>query len=150
MFLHNLWPCLILTNSLKWNLNRKKVRHFAKGSKLGNTLLTRLRLTRSDLNLHKFTIGLVETSECLCHANKESSLHYLIECFLYSGELQTLFNLVEHYIPNFPQLNKSKKYEILVNGINNENPDLYYTNISISIAVQHFIFKRKRFSDKIF
>ena len=109
-----------------------------------------LRLTRSDLNLHKFTIGLVETSECLCHANKESSLHYLIECFLYSGECQTLFSLVEHYIPNFLQLNKSKKYEILVNGINNENPDFYYTNISISIAVQHFIFKTKRFSDNTF
>ena len=135
---------------LKMELKPKKIRHFAKGSKLGNTLLTRLRLNRSDLNLHKFTIGLVETSECLCHANKESSLHYLIECFLYSGERQTLFNLVEHYIPNFPQLNKSKKYEILVNGINNENPDFYYTNISISIAVQHFIFKTKRFSDNIF
>ena len=78
-------------DQLKMELNPKKVSHFAKCSKLGNILLTRLRLDRSDLNLHKFTIGLVETSECLCHANKESSLHYLIECFLYSGERQTFF-----------------------------------------------------------
>ena len=110
-------------------------------------VLTRIRLDRSDLNLHKFTKGISETPECLCHANKESSLHYLIECFLYSGERQTLYNLVEHYIPKFLQLTKSKKYEILVMGINTDNPDYYFTNTKISIAVQHFIFATKRFSD---
>ena len=67
---------------LKIELKPKKIRHFAKGSKLGNTLLTRLILTSSDLNLHKFTNVIVETSECLCHANKVSSLHYQIEFFL--------------------------------------------------------------------
>ena len=120
---------------LKNDLKPKKLRHFSKGSKLGNTLLARIRLNRSDLNLHKFTIGLVDTSECLCHAKKESSIHYLIECFLYSGERQTLFTLVEHYIPNFNLQNKTTKFEILVNGINIENPDFNNTNTSISIAV---------------
>ena len=79
---------------------------FSKGSKVGNTLLTRLRLNRSDLNLHRFTIGLSESAECSCLAKKESSIHYLTECFLYTGERQTLYALVEHYIPNFS--NKSK------------------------------------------
>jgi hypothetical protein len=83
----------------------------------------------------------------LCHAKNESSLHYLIDCFLYSGERQTLFNLVEHYIPNFNQLNKAKKYEVLVNGIHADNPDYNATNTTISISVQNFIFKTKRFSD---
>ena len=135
---------------LKNDLKPKKLRHFSKGSKLGNTLLARIRLNRSDLNLHKFTIGLVDTSECLCHAKKESSIHYLIECFLYSGERQTLFSLVEHYIPNFNLQNKITMFEILVNGINIENPDFNNTNTSISIAVQHFIFKTKRFSDNTY
>ena len=70
-----------------------------------------------------------------------------MDCFLYSGERQTLFNLVEQYIPNFPQLNKSKKYEILVIGSNTDNPDYNFTNTKISIAVQNFIFTTKRFSD---
>ena len=123
---------------LKKEIKPNRIKHFSKGSKLGNTLLTRIRLQRSDLNLHKFIIGLSESSECLCHAKNESSLHYLIDCFLYSGERQTLFNLVEHYIPNFNQLNKGKKYEVLVIDYNS-------TNTTISISVQHFIFKTKIF-----
>ena len=65
----------------------------------------------------------------------ESSIHYMIDCFLFSGERQTLFNLVEHYIPNFKNLNKSKQYEVLLMGINTNNPDFNYTNTNISIAV---------------
>ena len=119
----------------------------SKGSKIGNTLLTRVRIERSYLNLHKFTIGHSESPECLCHAKNESSVHYLIECFLYTGERQTLFNLVEHYVPKFLQLNKTQKYEVLVMGILPDNTDYIQTNTTISIAVQNFIFKTKRFSD---
>ena len=68
-----------------------------------------------------------------------------MDCFLYSGERQTLFNLVEQYIPNFPQLNKSKKYEILVIGSNTDNPDYNFTNTKISIAVQNLSLLQKDF-----
>ena len=61
--------------------------------------------------------------------------------------LSFLFNLVEHYIPNFNQLNKAKKYEVLVKVIHNDNPEYNSTNTTISIAVQHFILRTKRFSD---
>ena len=112
-----------------------KFRHFSKGSKLGNSLLTRLRLERSDLNLHKFNIGLVETPECSCHARNESSLHYLIDCFLYTGERQILFNLVDYYVPNFKTMCKNKKYDVLVMGIDPGNPEFVHTNTLLSIAV---------------
>ena len=75
-------------------------------------LLTRIRLERSDLNSHKFMIGQSESSECLCHSKYESSQHYLIDCFLYNCERQTLFNQVEHFIPNFKSFSKSLKYKI--------------------------------------
>ena len=48
-----------------------------------------------DKNLH----GQIDTSECSCHGKNESSLHYLIDCFLFTGERQTLFNLVEYFTP---------------------------------------------------
>ena len=67
---------------LKNDLKPIKYKHFSKGSKIGNSLFTRIRLNRSDLNLHKFSIGLSESAECICHANKESTMHYLTECFL--------------------------------------------------------------------
>ena len=73
---------------LKEEIKPHKFRHFSKGSKIGNKLLTRLRLERSDLNLHKFTIGQSETPECLCHSKQESSQHFLLDCFLYTGSFR--------------------------------------------------------------
>ena len=83
----------------------------------------------------------------MCHAKQESSLHFIIDCFLYSNERQTLYNLVEQFIPNFKTFNKSKKYEILVMGINTDNPDYNYLNTNITYAIQNFIFRTKRFSE---
>ena len=97
------------------------------------------------MNSHKFLIGQSESAECSCHFKNESSQHFLIDCFLYSSERQILFDRVEHFIPKFKSFNKSQKYEILVKGINTYDPDFLYTNTSISIAVQKFIFKSKRF-----
>ena len=42
-----------------------KYKHFARGSKFSNTLLTRIRAGRSSLNQHKFTIGLSDSPECI-------------------------------------------------------------------------------------
>ena len=134
-------------SKLKSNLKPNKIKHYAKGSKVGNILLTRIRLDRSELNLHKFVIGQSDTPQCLCYAKQESSLHFIIDCFLYSVERQVLFGQVEHYVPNFSNLSKIKQYEILVFGLKRENPEYYYTNRIISIAVQNFIFKTKRFSN---
>ena len=131
---------------LKKELKPTKFKHLSRGSKIGNSLLTRIRLNRSDLNLHRFDIGLHDTPECVCHAT-ESSIHYLMDCFLYSGERQTLYNLVEHYIPNFSKISKAKQFEILLMGICPENPDFTTTNTKISIAVQQYILKTKRFKE---
>ena len=132
---------------LKKDFKPCKYKHFSKGSKIGNSLFSKIRLNRSDLNQHKFDIGQHDTPECLCHAKSESSLHYIMDCFLYSGERQTLFNLVEHYIPNFTKLSKTKQFEILLLGISPENPEFHTTNTILSIAVQKFILKSKRFHE---
>ena len=81
---------------------------------MGNSPFARIRLNRSDLNLHKFSIGLSDSAGCICHANKESTIHYLTECFIYSGECQILFKLVEYYVPNFQKKRKVKQTEILL------------------------------------
>ena len=132
---------------IKMELKPRKHKHFSKGSKIGNKLLTRIRLDRSDLNSHKFTIGNSESAECSCHAKNETSLHNLKECFLYTGERQTLYNLVEHYIPQFSNKTKHKQYDILVMGIKTDQPEFNSTNTTITIAVQKFILSTKRFSE---
>ena len=45
---------------IKKDFKPVKYKHFAKGSKIGNTLLTRIRLERSDLKLHKGGLSGVE------------------------------------------------------------------------------------------
>ena len=96
--------------------------------------------------MHKFTIDLAEKPECDCHFRNESSEHFILYCFLYTPERQTLFNLVEHLIPKFSELNKSVKYEILISGLNNTDPDYHHLNNRISYAVKNFIIKTKKFN----
>ena len=86
---------------LKLVMKPPTIKHFSKGSKHGNKLITRLRVGRSDLNLHRFTIGLIDTPKCLCRAKEESTMHYLIDCFLYNTERQTL---AEYFIPKLTNL----------------------------------------------
>ena len=82
----NLEEFKIYTKKLK----PKKIKHFSRGNKHTNSILTRIRVGRSELNQHKFTIGLVESPECLCHSKEESPKHYFIDCFLYTQERESL------------------------------------------------------------
>ena len=99
--------------------------------------------------LHKFTIGQLDKPECMCHFKEESPKHFFLDCFLYTTERQTLFSLVEHYIPKFQRLSNSEKFNILMNGLKPENPDYDYLNMKITIALQLFIIKSKRFENHI-
>ena len=60
---------------VKTIIKPKRYKHFSCGNKNGNKLLTRLRVGRSDLQQHKFTIGLVDSSECQCFFKSE---HYRV------------------------------------------------------------------------
>ena len=91
---------------LKIDLKPPKIKNNSYVRKIRNCLLTRIRVGRSDLNLHKFTIGQADNPECLCHFKEESPKHFFLDCFLYTAERQTLFSLVEHYIPKFSSLSK--------------------------------------------
>ena len=50
---------------LKIDLKPPKVRHNSCGTNIGNCLLSRIRVGRSDLNLHKYTIGQADKPDCL-------------------------------------------------------------------------------------
>ena len=131
---------------IKQRFKPPKYKHFHKGSKLGNTLLTRIRVGRSFLNQHKFTIGFSSTPECICHFKTESPKHYFMDCFLYTLERQRMFSLIEHYVPNFPRLNISQKLDIILNGVDPENLEYTTTNTTITYSVQEYILATKRFT----
>ena len=106
---------------LKDKLKPIKYKHFSRGSKKGNTSLTQLRVGRSFLNSHRHAIGQSESPVCLCHFPSETTKHYMLQCFLYTTERQTLFSGVEQHIPNFERLTLGKKLEIFLYVINIEN-----------------------------
>ena len=134
----------IFKQNLKVKLKPKRYKHFSRGSKRGNMLHTQLRVGRSFLNLHGFTIGLSDSPECLCHRT-ESVEHYLLHCFLYNEERRVLFSSAEQLIPKFANFSNKKKVDLLINGVNIDNDEIDSRNSPLFYAVQNYIFKTKRF-----
>ena len=59
------------------------------GSKFGNSIHTQLRVGRSQLNDHLFSVWLSPSAKC---GNLETTEHFLLDCFLYEIERQLLFS----------------------------------------------------------
>ena len=131
---------------IRLDLKPTRYKHFSRGNKSSNCLLTRIRVGRSDLNQHKFTVGLVDSPQCDCLFREESPSHFFLDCFLYMPERQALFGLLEHYIPNFKSFTKTQKLNIILEGFEIENDDFIQLNTTLTLAVQNFITKTKRFS----
>ena len=101
---------------------------------------------RSDLNQHKFTVGLTDSPTCLCYHREESPIHYFLDCFLYSQERLILFNKIEHHIPKFQNYTKQRKLDIILRGYNPNNADFYQLNRTLTVAVQNYLMQTKRFT----
>ena len=131
---------------LKLSIKPARHKHLSKGSKLGNKLLTQLRVGRSYLNEHSFTLGLSDTTSCSCTSPHESVSHYLLDCPLYTRDRLTLLGQVAHHITTFHTFPKKRKLDILLHGYYSNNPDYYHINISLQYHVQNFVLKTKRFT----
>ena len=108
-------------------------------------MLTQLRIGRSRLNDHRYTIGQVDSPQCLCHNPCESTKHYLLDCFLYNKERRTMMEQVLHLIPKFDTFTIKNKLDILLSGYKIDQIDYCRLNVSLQIIVQNFILKTKRF-----
>ena len=92
---------------------------FSFGSKLGNTLHTRLRLHMSTLNAHLFmTHNSPSTLDAACQCGHpwEDTHHFILHCPLYSDQRTSLYNSVSTMIYNFDALSSKKQLEILLEG----------------------------------
>ena len=130
---------------LKLKLKPKKYKHFSRGPKKGNRLLTQLRVGRSFLNAHRHAIGLSDSPICSCYFPHETPKHYLLQCFLYTTERQTLFSRVEQLLPNFRKFGLTKQFETLLHGTQTDNKDYFHVNLQLQNLVQNFITSTKRF-----
>ena len=124
----------------------KKFKHFFQGPKYSCSLLTRLRVEYSDLNAHRYKVGLSESIDCTCISNKpETSQHFLLQCELYTEERRTLFDQIKQFIPNFHKLPLKRQYFILIFGYEPENDEMQQINTKIMKFSQKYILSTKRF-----
>ena len=130
--------------NLKFTIKPKKQIHFNRGCTQGNSLLTQLRVGRSLLNTHGFSVNLTESDQCLC-SRTETVSHYLNHCFLYQEERCVLLSKIIKLVPKFDKLPDYKKTEVLLNGINLNSNETDSRNIPITLAVQNFTLQTKRF-----
>ena len=65
----------------KDSMKPPRYKFYSRGSKLSNTLLTRIRVGRTSLNQHKFVIGKIDSPEFNCHVKEELPQHYFLNCF---------------------------------------------------------------------
>ena len=123
----------------------KKQKHFNRGCKRGNALLTQLRVGRSYLNSHGYSINLADSDQCNC-SRTETVTHFFNQCFLYQQERQQLVEKIEKLIPKFSKLSDKRKTEILLFGINLNSDEPDSRNVPITLAAQTYILQTKRFN----
>ena len=105
--------------------------------------MTRLRVGRSYLNSHAFAVGRASTPTCICHHPNETTRHYLLHCFLFTIERQSLFDQVTQIVPQFPTMPQFQQENLLLYGF--QNVELHDKSVEINKMIQKFNLQTKRF-----
>ena len=133
-----------LTNLLK----PPKCRLYNLGSKFANSIHCQLRIGRSQLNQHLFTIGRSNTPGCLCGCPTESVEHFLLDCFLYRIEREELLNYLKTtrnvLCSSLDKYTRKDFVSVLLFGEHPNNSNRYPYNKLLFKAVQNFLVKTKR------
>ena len=131
---------------LKLNVKPKRYKFYGRGFKFKCSLLTRIRVGRSFLNEHSFSINLSESPSCQkCLSPRESPLHYITSCPEHAEHRAELYTKMEQFIPQFKLLPKKRQFEILIYGYESDNDEMVRINTKIMILTQNFIYDTKRF-----
>ena len=105
-------------------------KYFYIGDRRLQMLHTRLRTNCSSLNQDLFRKNIPDTSQCTC-GNTETADHFLLECLLYNGQRQELFQVISLICPI--------SVDVLLFG----NSTLSYeNNVKIFEAVHNYIKKK--------
>ena len=132
------------TGLLKANGPSPPSPYFSYGSKLGNTLHTKLRLQASTLNAHKFAIGKTTSPACSCGHKREDNKHFLLECPNHQSSRKVLFQTLSDILKtNFKKFPTKEQENLLIFGPRNTKND----GSMIASAVQKFLLDSHRFGE---
>ena len=135
----------VFKNSLKTLYKPPKYKHYSIGSKLGNSLVTQLRVGRSYLNGHSHIIGQAESPQCDCGDSHESPQHVLLSCPFYESQRQVMLRTITPIVPGFHQKSLKLRTEILLFGVPPDFTDSITINRTVTLSVQLFLTSINRF-----
>jgi hypothetical protein len=140
-------PLDIFKETIRNTLKPKCYKHFNCGGKYGCSLLTRIRVGRSFLKSHSYSINLADDPACECGHKLERPLHFFTQCTLYSEQRLILHSEIEQFIPKIKRVPHKRQLEIFLYGYEIDNDELSKINKRILTATQHFILNTKRFKE---
>ena len=105
-------------------------KYFYIGDRRLQMLHTRLRTNCSALNQDLFRKNISDTSQCIC-CSTETADHFLLECPLYHGQRQELFQVISLICPI--------SVDVLLFG---NSTVIYENNVKIFEAVHNYIKKK--------
>ena len=94
----------IFKAELKTTFKPKKPEHYNNGDKISNYLLCRLRVGRSYLKSHGFSVNLSTTDKCLCGAVDDNKHFFLLLFFLFQPKISEMLSKIKCFEPNFSSL----------------------------------------------
>ena len=114
------------------------------GTKIGNTLQTRLRIGHSTLNAHLFQICHKDAPSpaCTCGHPNEDTTHFILWCPLHDYHRQTLLREMKLIIPDFDKFSAKNKISTLLEGKNANR----LQQMKIADIFQEFITHTRRFN----
>ena len=140
-------PLDIFKDTIRNSLKPKRYKHYNSGSKYGCSLLTRIRVGRSFLKSHSYSINLADDPACECGHKSETPLHFITQCPSYSEQRRILHEKIEQFIPNISRVPLKRQLEIFLHGYEIDNPEMVKINRRMLCATQNFILTTKRFVD---
>ena len=130
---------------LSEHMKPKKLKILSYGSKFGNSLQTQLRVGQSQLNSHLHKIGLSNTTNCKCGHHDETTSHLLHSCPLYKEARNQLHEKLSGLLERSPtSYTRDALTQVLLYGVEPDNPEQYRRNKSIFWNVQHYLINTRR------
>lgn len=123
--------------------NRQINMYHSLGPKHLNSLLTQLRVGRSKLNSHAFSIQKSDTPFCDCGYRREDTHHFFLKCPKYAIQRTTLIRgLSDNLGAGFAILPEKEKLKIILHGQGSNEE----THCAVAREVFKFLQTSKRFS----
>ncbi len=131
--------------NLKDHFKPTRIKHLSLGSKYGNKIHTQIRCGRSQLRQHLFEVGNSPSPRCPCFFPRETTEHYLLDCFLFSKERHALVSSLGSILEKDPsQYTRAEMLEILLYGEKYHDPEKYPANKIIQRYVHRYLIGTKR------